>query len=238
MSKKAIALIVFVWFIVISCSSSIVQNFQSVSALTCSSSNTSSKGSVREWLIMLKDESIELEKSAKMIQKSIDISNTFGKDGLFVVSRRESQLKKVKQALETIYQEIKNIESKCSSNIGPDCDGIINCDESKCSKCSSITGQCLTCFGNWNGPTCSECKIGWTGENCSIPVCNSKCSNCSSPNNCSVCSGNWNEPTCSDCKIGWKGENCNTPICDSKCAVCSFPNNCIVCYGNWNGVNC
>ena len=94
--------------------------------------------------------------SIRMIQKSIDVSNTASKgDSALVVSKRESQLKKVKQALEIINLEIKTIETKCSSNIGPDCDGIITCDDSKCSECSSITGQCLACFVNCNASTCS-----------------------------------------------------------------------------------
>ncbi|EFC47537.1 predicted protein [Naegleria gruberi] len=55
---------------------------------------------------------------------------------------------------------------------------------------------------------CVSCSGNWTGPSCSIPVCDSKCLNCTSPGNCSVCSGNWNGTTCSTCKSGWTGTNC------------------------------
>eukprot|EP00924_Labyrinthula_sp_SR-Ha-C_P014134 snap_masked-scaffold_77-processed-gene-0.38-mRNA-1 protein AED:0.12 eAED:0.12 QI:0/-1/0/1/-1/1/1/0/1936 len=97
--------------------------------------------------------------------------------------------------------------------------------------------------GCYNNSTCvapntCRCADGWTGFDCSIPVCNESCSrkeeevaatttdakkffsrgtgNCTFPNTCT-------------CEKGWRGKTCDIPICAQECnnnGKCVAPDTC------------
>ena len=74
---------------------------------------------------------------------------------------------------------------------------------------------------------CCQCFAGWTGIDCSVPVCWPKCvhGTCVYPNMCL-------------CDEGWQGEICNFGLCDAcKYGLCSGPEFCECFYG-YEGINC
>ena len=85
-------------------------------------------------------------------------------------------------------------------------------------------------YGKCTGVNECKCEAGWTGYNCSTPICKKECKNagtCTAPDTCT-------------CTNQWNGQNCETPICTKPCqnnGICSGPDNC-TCTNQWNGPNC
>ena len=77
------------------------------------------------------------------------------------------------------------------------------------------------CFNNGTciGPNKCLCAEGWSGDDCSVPLCETPCfneGNCTLPNVCT-------------CEKGWEGPNCETPICAQECnngGKCVAPDQC------------
>ena len=87
-------------------------------------------------------------------------------------------------------------------------------------------GQCLDtvirgCYNNGTciGPGLCQCAPGYTGHDCSIPICINKCKNfgnCTAPNVCT-------------CEKGWSGHDCSKALCAQECAnggICTAPDVC------------
>ena len=109
----------------------------------------------------------------------------------------------------------------------------------------SAGGECVDrvlrgCYNNGTcvGPNQCQCAPGWTGSDCSVPVCDQSCSrseeeqpvedsnqlpqftkgtgNCSLPNTCT-------------CEVGWSGPDCSMPLCAQECnnlGKCTGPDQC------------
>lgn len=90
----------------------------------------------------------------------------------------------------------------------------------------SLKDECVDhvirgCYNNGTciAPNTCECAEGWTGYDCTIPVCEQKClhhGNCTLPNTCT-------------CEKGWSGEDCSIPLCAQECnngGVCVAPDTC------------
>ena len=113
--------------------------------------------------------------------------------------------------------------------------GLLNDQSESCTFDVSIRILSSSCSNSCNGnglckdSKCS-CFSGWTGDDCSIGICQS------------VCSGNgfWNELSgkCS-CYNGWKGTWCN--IKEKECTTCTN-GQCIngecICNEGYDGVTC
>lgn len=76
------------------------------------------------------------------------------------------------------------------------------------------------CFNNGTciAPNTCECSFGWSGTDCSIPVCKQTClhnGNCTHPNTCT-------------CERGWSGDDCSIPLCAQDClhGECVAPDTC------------
>ena len=78
--------------------------------------------------------------------------------------------------------------------------------------------------GCYNNGTCvapgvCACSPGWTGHNCTTPICERPCMNggkCTLPNTCT-------------CEKGWAGPTCETPLCAQECnnrGKCVLPDQC------------
>jgi hypothetical protein len=73
--------------------------------------------------------------------------------------------------------------------------------------------------GTCVAPHTCKCAAGWSGVNCTTPICDQPCfhnGNCTGPNQCT-------------CEKGWKGNNCSTPICAQEClnaGRCVAPDTC------------
>lgn len=87
-------------------------------------------------------------------------------------------------------------------------------------------GECVDhvvrgCFNNGTcvAPDTCRCAPGWTGFDCTAPICAQKClhnGNCTLPNRCT-------------CEIGWTGNDCSIPMCAQECrngGVCVAPDTC------------
>ena len=87
-------------------------------------------------------------------------------------------------------------------------------------------GECVNevVRGCYNNGTCiapdkCKCAPGWSGYDCSIPVCDFPClhhGNCTLPNTCT-------------CERGWEGYDCAIPICAQECqngGKCVAPDTC------------
>ncbi|OWZ23365.1 hypothetical protein PHMEG_0001774 [Phytophthora megakarya] len=119
-----------------------------------------------------------------------------------------------------------------------------------------------------NGGVCSApdvctCTSGWTGDDCTIPVCSTSCGSrqiCVGPDQCACIPGYGGFPTCStpqcvqicahggicsapdtcSCTSGWFDSNCTTPVCTQTCGNggnCTAPNTC-TCSDAWKGTDC
>ena len=99
------------------------------------------------------------------------------------------------------------MELICLSSIGA-----IICREG----CHPVGGYCEQ-FGE------CQCRSGWSGTNCSMPI-PMLCQNCVSV-----------------CKDGWTGVNCAQPVCYQKCnptgGQCTAPDTC-TCFAKWTGGLC
>lgn len=87
-------------------------------------------------------------------------------------------------------------------------------------------GECVDhvlrgCFNNGTcvAPDTCECAAGWSGWDCSVPVCSQTChhgGNCTLPDTCT-------------CERGWTGHDCSRPMCAQECnngGVCVAPDTC------------
>ena len=129
-----------------------------------------------------------------------------------------------------------------------------------CSMVCENGGRCVS------SETC-ECATGWTGFDCTTPVCSDGCSStgskrtlCVAPDTCACVPGYTNFPSCDTplcvqscsnggqctapdtctCASGWYDSNCTTPICSQTCgngAECTAPDTCS-CASGWSGTNC
>lgn len=87
-------------------------------------------------------------------------------------------------------------------------------------------GECVDevirgCYNNGTcvAPNTCRCAPGWSGFDCSVPVCEQEClhnGNCTLPNICT-------------CERGWTGHSCEIPMCAQDCnngGVCIAPDVC------------
>jgi len=87
-------------------------------------------------------------------------------------------------------------------------------------------GECIDyvkrgCFNNGTcvAPDLCECAPGWSGDDCSIPICRQRChhnGNCTLPDTCT-------------CEKGWTGFDCRKPVCSQDCnngGYCVAPDTC------------
>ena len=88
------------------------------------------------------------------------------------------------------------------------------------------TGDCIDyvirgCNNNGTciAPDTCQCATGWSGYDCTIPLCTSPChnnGNCTLPNTCT-------------CERGWSGVDCTVPLCAQECqngGLCVAPDKC------------
>lgn len=126
-----------------------------------------------------------------------------------------------------------------------------------CSKACENGGVCVA------AETCS-CASGWSGDDCTVPVCSSvQCTGrqlCVGPNECGCIPGYTGAPACTTplcvqrcqnggrcsapdtctCSSGWFDSNCTTPVCTQTCGNggnCTAPDTC-TCASEWQDVDC
>lgn len=119
-------------------------------------------------------------------------------------------------------------------------------------------------MGRCVGPDVCECPSGWSGHDCTRPVCSSQpCGArqlCVAPDTCACVAGYSNPPACDtplcvqtchhggtcvapdtcECAPGWFDGNCTTPVCAQTCGNggnCSAPDTCS-CPQDWTGTDC
>ncbi|ETN04431.1 hypothetical protein PPTG_15095 [Phytophthora nicotianae INRA-310] len=91
---------------------------------------------------------------------------------------------------------------------------------------SSVFGDCVDqvvrgCFNNGTcvAPGVCDCASGWSGTDCSVPLCTQTCmngGNCTLPNTCT-------------CALGWTGTDCSIAMCAQECrnnGTCIGPDQC------------
>jgi hypothetical protein len=91
---------------------------------------------------------------------------------------------------------------------------------------TSIGGECVDevlrgCYNNGTcvAPDTCRCADGWSGHDCSVPVCDEPCQhngNCTMPGECT-------------CESGWEGQYCDRPVCAQECyhnGECVAPDTC------------
>lgn len=91
---------------------------------------------------------------------------------------------------------------------------------------ASLYGDCVDqvvrgCFNNGTcvAPNVCECATGWSGYDCSVPLCTQTCNNegnCTLPNTCT-------------CALGWTGVDCSIALCAQECrnnGTCIAPDQC------------
>lgn len=89
------------------------------------------------------------------------------------------------------------------------------------------SGECVDqvlrgCYNNGTcvAPNTCQCATGWTGSDCTTPICSQICEhhgNCTAPNVCT-------------CEAGWDGHDCSMPICAQEChhgGKCVAPDTCM-----------
>lgn len=87
-------------------------------------------------------------------------------------------------------------------------------------------GECVDhvirgCFNNGTcvAPDTCECAPGWSGYDCTSPICSQTCFN----------NGNCTLPDTCTCEIGWMGHDCSIPLCAQECrngGKCIAPDTC------------
>ncbi|DAZ94106.1 TPA: hypothetical protein N0F65_007940 [Lagenidium giganteum] len=90
----------------------------------------------------------------------------------------------------------------------------------------TLFGDCVDhvlrgCYNNGTcvAPDTCRCAPGWTGSDCSVPICKQAChnhGNCTLPDRCT-------------CEIGWTGRDCSIPMCAQECrngGKCVAPDTC------------
>jgi len=123
-----------------------------------------------------------------------------------------------------------------------------------CTQICENQGRCI-------GHDKCACKPGWSGIDCTIPICSSCGDNkvCVGPELC-ACKPGYQNATCTEpqciqhchnggkciapdtckCASGWFDANCTTPVCSQTCANggnCTAPNTC-ACPSQWKGESC
>ncbi|GAB9469746.1 hypothetical protein Gpo141_00007014 [Globisporangium polare] len=91
---------------------------------------------------------------------------------------------------------------------------------------SLFGGECVDqvvrgCFNNGTcvAPDTCQCASGWSGSDCTIPICEQQClhnGNCTLSNRCT-------------CETGWTGADCSVPMCAQDCrngGTCVAPDTC------------
>jgi len=91
---------------------------------------------------------------------------------------------------------------------------------------SNDGGECIDhvirgCFNNGTcvAPNVCQCADGWTGYDCTIPVCKQIC----------LHNGNCTFPGICTCEKGWTGHDCSEPLCSQECnngGKCIAPDTC------------
>eukprot|EP00598_Pedospumella_elongata_P012679 CAMPEP_0185006192 /NCGR_PEP_ID=MMETSP1098-20130426/83933_1 /TAXON_ID=89044 /ORGANISM="Spumella elongata, Strain CCAP 955/1" /LENGTH=2045 /DNA_ID=CAMNT_0027534327 /DNA_START=353 /DNA_END=6490 /DNA_ORIENTATION=+ len=125
-----------------------------------------------------------------------------------------------------------------------------------CTQICENGGRCV-------GPDQCQCKPGWTGVDCTTPVCSAVTCGankvCVAPDTCACkpgyagpncdralcmqhCSNNGvcSAPDTCSCPTGWFDTNCTTPVCANTCANggnCIGPSKCD-CPAEWTGPDC
>ena len=117
--------------------------------------------------------------------------------------------------------------------------------------------------GNCTGPEQCSCAAGWSGVDCTVPVCSAvPCGPrrlCTGPDTC-TCPPGYSGPNCDAaqcmqacsnggtciapdtcaCRLGWFDANCTTPVCSQTCGNggnCTAPDTC-TCPAWWSGADC
>jgi len=123
-----------------------------------------------------------------------------------------------------------------------------------CSFRCENNGRCV-------GPDKCECALGWSGIDCTKPVCQNSCGQrqlCIAPDTCDCipgyhgndcivakcaqdcANGHCSAPDVCTCTPGWFDSNCTTPVCEQTCGNggnCTGPDTC-TCPKDYTGVDC
>jgi hypothetical protein len=131
-----------------------------------------------------------------------------------------------------------------------------------CSAPCENGGRCVGGAGGVGWGACA-CAAGWTGVDCSTPVCTVPCVGrqlCVAPDTCACAPGYVGAPACATalcaqtcrhggvcaapdtcaCVSGWFGPACEAPVCAQTCGNggnCTGPDTC-TCPQQWSGADC